>query len=57
MSSPAITKADRTAADRLLKKAVTVAAAMTARGEDPRPLLASAECSAELLLGDMEQAS
>jgi hypothetical protein len=54
MSTVTITKAVRTAADRLLKKAVAVASAMAARGEDPRPVLATAAGGAELLLGDVE---
>lgn len=47
-----ITKADRTAADRVLKAAVRRAVHLIRAGQDCRPVLASAEVAADLLIGD-----
>jgi hypothetical protein len=50
-------KADKTAADRLLKTACREATAMIRDGHDPRAMLATATIAADLLLKgrDVEQ--
>lgn len=48
MTAP--TKADKAAAERVLKTAVRKAVAMTRDGNDPRPLLVAAVVSADSLL-------